>query len=135
MGIEENKAAARRLVEEFLNNRNADIVDELTTEDFVDHQGGLGATGDRESLKQFVGAFIAAFPDLHFEIEHLIAEGDSVFLHVVARGTHAGEFRGIPATGKPVTLVAMSVARVENGRMAERWNVTDLAGLMQQLSG
>jgi len=134
VGTEENKALVRHFVEEFLNKRNVAIVDELFAEDFVNHQGGLGPTGDRESLKQLVGALLVAFPDMRFEIEQLLAEGDKVFLHVIGRGTHTGEFMGIPATGRSVLLAAMSVVRAVDGKCAERWNITDGTGLMQQLT-
>lgn len=134
MGIEENKAAARQLVDEYLNGRNVAVVDELTSEDFVDHQGGVGVTGGRQDLKEFIGGFLSSFEDLQFEAEHLVAEDEFVCIHLVARGTHTGEFQGIPATGKPVTIGGISMVRYDNeGRMAERWNVVDIAGLLRQI--
>lgn len=134
MGVKENKALARRLVEEALNEGNLDVTDELFADDFVDHQGGLGATGGREEAKQFICAIRAAFPDIHYEIEHLAAEGDLVMLHLIARATHKGEFREVPATGRQVEWAGMGVLRIEDGKVAERWNVTDLEGLAKQLT-
>ena len=134
MGIEENKRLARRLVEEFLNQRKLDVVDEIFSEDFVDHQGGLGPTGDRDSLRLFVRALMDAFSDGRFEIIQLIAEGDSVLGHLEFNGTHSGVFRGVAATGKNVQNATMSVVRVANGKVVERWNITDWAALMQQIT-
>jgi steroid delta-isomerase-like uncharacterized protein len=134
MGIDDNKALVRRLVDEFLNQRKLDVVDEIFAEDFVDHQGALGPTGDRDSVKAFVTASTAAFPDARFEIGHLLAEGDLVFLRVIAQGTHRGEFGGISATGKAGSMASMSLVRVTDGKIAERWNITDFGGLMQQLT-
>lgn len=135
MGVEENKALARRLVEEALNAGSLDITDELFADGFVDHQGALGATGGREDAKAFVSAIRAAFPDVHYEIEHVVAEDDFVMLHLIVRGTHQGEFRGIAPTGRQVEVGGFGLLRFAGGKVAERWNVTDVAGLMQQLSG
>jgi steroid delta-isomerase-like uncharacterized protein len=134
MGIEENKGLARRLVEELLNQRKLDVVDEIFAEDFVDHQGGLGPTGDRDSVRAFARALTDGFPDAHYELINLIAEGDRVLLHIKTDGTHSAEFRGVPATGRKVTNAGMSVIRVAGGKVVERWNVTDFAALMQQIS-
>jgi steroid delta-isomerase-like uncharacterized protein len=134
MGVKENKALTHRLVEEALNEGNLDIADELFADDFVDHQGGLAATGGREDAKQFIRALRMSFPEVRFEIEHLAAEGDLVMLHLVARATHKGQFREIPATGRQVEWAGMGVLRIKDGKVAERWNVTDLESLVQQLT-
>ena len=134
MGAEENKAVVRRLVDEFLNKRNVDVVDEIFAEDFVDHQGGLAPTGDRASVKQFVEAITAAFPDVRFEIDHLVAEDDRVFALVSVQGTHTGDFQGVAATGRPIAFAGMTVMRLADGKIAERWNITDFAGLMRQIA-
>ena len=134
MTTEENKAVLQRLIEEFLNGRNPNVVDEIFAKDFVDHQGGLGPTGGREDLKAFVAPITKAFPDIRFEIISMVAEGDRVFAHIVGRGTHSGDFAGVGATGRRVTTVGMSTLRIADGKVAERWNVTDFAGLMQQIT-
>lgn len=134
MGTDENKAVARRLVEGILNEWDAAKVDEAFADDFVNHQGGLGATGGREELKQFMGAMIAAFPDARFKIKHLVAEGDLVSIHLTLQGTHSGEFQGIAATGRSIEIAGMGLIRIANGRVVERWNVMDVAGLTRQLT-
>jgi len=132
MGIDENKAIVRRLVGDFLNKHDLAVADEIFADGLIDHQGAVAATG-RESVKQFVGGLFDAFPDLQCEIAHLIAEDDKVCVNVIGRGTHRGEFRGIAPTGRSVTILGTSIMRIADGKIAERWNVTDTAGLMQQL--
>ncbi len=133
MGIDENKAVVRRLVDDFLNKHDLAAADEIFADGLIDHQGSVTATG-RENVKQFVGGLFEAFPDLQCEIAHLIAEGDKVCVNVIGRGTHRGEFRGIGPTGRAVTILGTSIVRISGGKIAERWNITDMAGLMQQLA-
>ena len=133
MGIEDNKAIVRRLVGDFLSKHELAAADDIFAEGLIDHQGAVTATG-QENVKQFVGGLFAAFPDLQFEIGHLIAEGDKVCLNVIGRGTHRGEFRGVAPTGRAVTILGTSIVRIADGKIAERWNITDIAGLMQQIA-
>ena len=72
-----------------------------------------------------------AFPDARMTIEDMIAEGDKVMWRFTIRATHTGPFRGIPPTGKPVTLTGMALTRMRDGQMAENWNETDDLGMMQ----
>ena len=133
MGIEENKGLARRLVEEGLNQRK-DMISEIFSEDFVDHQGGLGPTGDRDSTRMFVRALTDGFQDARFAIINLIAEGDLVLVHMEVSGAHSAEFMGVAATGRHVKSAAMTIIRVAGGKIVERWNITDRAGLMRQIT-
>jgi predicted ester cyclase len=74
-----------------------------------------------------------AFPDLHFTIEDQIAEGDKVVNRVTARGTHLGDFRGIPPTGKQVTVAGITIDRIAGGKLVESWTSWDFLGILQQL--
>lgn len=76
--------------------------------------------------------FHAGF-DIHINVEDLVAEGDKVVDRWTARMTHKGEFFGLPATGKLVTITGMDIARLVNGKVAEIWHLEDIMGLMQQL--
>ena len=75
----------------------------------------------------------SAFPDLHLTIEDMIAEGDKVAMRSSWNGTHQGEFMGIPATGRRVTVSQIDISRIADGRMVEHWGQLDALGLMQQL--
>src|SRR5262245_14193214 len=75
-----------------------------------------------------------AFPDLHFSLEELIAEDDRVFARFVMTGTHDGEIKGIPATGRQVSVDYCEVYRVEDGKFVSFWCQLDVAGMMRQLT-
>jgi predicted ester cyclase len=77
--------------------------------------------------------FYTAFPDMHYTVEDLIAEGDKVVCRWTVRATHQGEFMGVPATGKVVTWTGISITRFAGGKDVEDWESFDMLGLMQQL--
>ena len=130
---EENKALARRYVEEAINKGNLAVIDELTAADYVEHSPFPGQAPGIEGEKQLISMLRAAFPDLHSTIEDLIAEGDKVVLRATARGTHKGEFMGIPPTGKQVTVTEIHIIRFVGGKGVEHWGEVDMMGMMQQL--
>ena len=133
MSTEENKAMILRHYEE-LNKGNLDIVDELYATDFVGYITGLPEpVRGREAQKSLVAAFFTAFPDLHETAEELIAEGDKVVIRESYRGTHKGNFMGIPPTGRKVTMELIDFVRVRDRKIVEHWNIVDQLGLMQQL--
>jgi steroid delta-isomerase-like uncharacterized protein len=74
-----------------------------------------------------------AFPDISWSMEELIATEDKVIMRVIERGTHKGEYMGIPATGNKYENSGISITRIENGKVVEQWEELDLLGLMQQL--
>ena len=77
--------------------------------------------------------FQAAFPDLHFTIKDLVAEGDRVVFRATMRGTHQGLFRDIAPTGRPIAVAVLEIVRVADGAFAEQWGGPDLLDLLQQL--
>ena len=129
---EQNKAQVRRVVEEVYNRGDLDVVDELAASDMVIHTSSQDIRG-REGAKQYVAAFRAGFPDLHFTVEDQIAEGDMVATRWTARGTQTGEFQGIPPTGKEIRVAGTNVERIIDGKTVECWAHVDELGLMQQL--
>ncbi len=129
---EQNKMLVRRAIEEVWNRGNFAVVDELLANDYLGHQSG-GETNGRESAKQYVAILREAFPDIHFTIEDQIAEGDRVVTRWIARGTHTGEFQGIPPTGKQGSMTGIDIDRVADGKLVECWVNSDDLGLLQQL--
>jgi predicted ester cyclase len=125
-----NKATVRRIIEEVINEGRLDLVDELVAEDYVDHANGPDG---RDGYRQSVAVVRAAFPDLRMAIEDLIAEGEMVVARLSIEATHDGEFMGIRPTGRRVTFTGISVIRVVGGRMVERWNQSDIVGVLKQL--
>lgn len=133
MSATENKTLARRFYEE-LSKGNLAIVDEVAAANMIDHNPPApGLAPGREGAKQVFNMFRAAFPDLHFTVEDQVAEGDKVVSRLTVRGTHRGQFQGIPPTGKTVTVGLIDIFRIAGGKGVERWGQMDSMGLMQQL--
>ena len=107
MSAEQNKSIVRRWVEEGWNQQNAALIDELFTPDFYQHETGPETVTNREALKPFYAGYLAAFPDLHFTIEDLVAEGDKVTWRFKVTGTNNGPLMGAPASGKEVNLTGL----------------------------
>jgi len=129
----ENKTIMRRALKEVVNKGNLDLIDELVSPDFVDHTPFPGLPPGREGIRQTIGMLREAFPDLQITIEDLIAEGDKVVSRQTLRGTHQGEFMGIPPTGKQVTWTGILIFRIADGKIVDQWIEQDQLGLMQQL--
>lgn len=134
MSTEENKNLLRRWWEA-LNQRNAlEIIDETYASDYVLHDPSLSEPVQGvQGVREFISAVIAGFPDAHYTIEDLIAEGDKVVQRLSVRGTHQGEFQGIPPTGKSAAVWLMVISRVANNKIVEEWQMVDSLGMMQQL--
>lgn len=132
MSTEQNKARLRRLFEDGLNQRNLDLISELIGPDYVNHNLPAPEPGS-EGFKGVINMFVAAFPDLRVTHHDLIAEGDRVATRGSWSGTHQGEFMGIPATGKQVTVNYIDIWRSANDQFVENWVQMDMLGLMQQL--
>ena len=131
MSTEDNKAHVRRGFEA-VNQKNLAVFDELLIPDVVFHNASTTMEG-LEAYKQFLSMYITAFPDLHFTVEDMIAEGDTVLARFTTRGTHQGNLMGIPPTGKQMSGTGMFIDRIVNGKGVEQWFNTDDLGLMQQL--
>lgn len=90
------------------------------------------ATGT-DLMKLVWDVLLRGFPDLHVEVEDVITEADRVVCRNTVRGTHRGEYMGMPPTGKVITWNEIFIARISDGRIAETWGVVDVAGQMRQL--
>jgi predicted ester cyclase len=119
---EANKALVHRLYDAF-DTGSVDLLDEVVVADFVDHDPMPGQVPGLAGLKQAVGLFRAAFPDGELTAEELIAEHDKVVARVTMRGTHIGEFLGVPPTGQAVTAEGIETYRVSRGKLVEGWGI------------
>jgi steroid delta-isomerase-like uncharacterized protein len=134
MSTEQDKALVRQLVEEAINLGNMSVIDEFLIPDFVEHEElPPGIPPGREAPKVLFTMLRSAFPDLKATIEHLIAEGDKVVLHMTWTGTHEGEFMGIPPTGKSISITVIDILGIAEGKFVEHWGVMDSMAMMQQL--
>ncbi|GAA1670154.1 ester cyclase [Kribbella sp. NPDC056951] len=130
---EQNKALIRRFVEEVQNGKDFDAYDELNAPDFVNLSSPPGVPPDRDSGKVFLQAFAEAYPDATFTIDDMIAEGDQVVTKKTMSGTNTGDFGGVPATGKHVTVQYVDIMTVRDGQIIQHWNVLDQLSWLTQL--
>jgi steroid delta-isomerase-like uncharacterized protein len=132
---EQNKAAARRSVEEVWNQGKLDVIGELVAENATFHDPNVpgGTFTGPKGFKQFVEIYRGAFPDVRFTIHDQIAEGDKVATRWSATGTNKGALMGIAATGKHSTVTGTDIGRYANGKLVEEWLSYDMLGMLQQL--
>ena len=128
--IDKNKALVRSFFAA-IERGDLRVFDQIVAQDYNDHLAGQSP--GRETLKRYFTGLRSAFPDLRLPIMAMVAEGDNVAVLNSVRGTHKGDFVGLKASGKPVDAMAFQLYRLENGRLAEHWEVADLATIMRQL--
>lgn len=131
MSTTDNKAIGPRFFME-QDKRRGGPARELCAPDYVIHLAG-NPPMDYEGHQQFGRAFYGGFPDLYHTIDDTIAEGDKVVVRFTLRGTHTGDFMGIPPTHKPVSVGCIAIMRVVDGRVAEIRGEFDQLGMMRQL--
>ena len=127
------KEMAQRWYGEVMSEGKTEVIDELCSPDWLDHDPLPGTTPDFAGLKDFVTQIRAAFPDLQVTADERIGEGDRLAVRSTMRGTHEGDFMGIPGSGKKVEVSNYDFVRFENDQAAEHWGVLDSAALMEQL--
>lgn len=132
MSIEYNKSVFVRAVEQFSDPSQRQAYFDLYATNAVLH-GYPGVEPGIESIKRFYTAFWAAFPDASVTIDNLTGEEDRVACCLTISGTHAVEYLGIPATGRPVSVTGITLLRFVDGHCVERWSQVDSVGLLQQL--
>ena len=133
MSTEQNKALAYRYYAEFNKQTYLALFDEVCAPDLVWHDAPPGISPDLAGMKQMHTALLTAFPDLHATVDDLVAEGDKVVVRATLRGTHQGEFMGIPPTGKEVTVRGIAICRFVGGKEVEHWGLASELSLLQQL--
>ena len=135
MSVQRNKETFRRYVEEVWKDENLDIADEVFAEKYLSHQSdGTVLERGPEDVKKFVTEYRSAFSDIEDVVEDMIGEGDKVVTRWTLRATHTGEFRGIPATDKRITITGIGIFRFsEEGEVMESWDSLDQLGMLKQL--
>jgi steroid delta-isomerase-like uncharacterized protein len=136
MSAEENKATARRFMEESFGGGNPELVDELLDPDFVRYDPYIesGEVRGAQTVKENIVWFRNAFPDLSCTVEVQVAEGDKVVSRWTVRGTHRGEFFGVAGTGNRVEFTGIQIDRFdEGGKIVEERAEFDLLGAMRQI--
>ena len=137
MSAEGNRTVFRRMLDEVIVGGNLSLMDDLVAHDFVNHNvvgtAEASAAVGVDTFREEIRALRSAVPDIALDVVHLLADGDYVTAHLRARGTQTGAFAGIPPTGNKVEVASMSIVRFVDGKFAERWNLVDRYGLLEQL--
>ncbi|MFC3890580.1 ester cyclase [Lentzea rhizosphaerae] len=133
-----NKAAFSRF-HDAVNSGDLDAIskaiDEVVAPDLVFHAPVPNGMTGPEALKQVWVTLLRAFPDIQVTTEEVVAEGDKVVYRNTVTGTHLGEYRGRPPTGRSVRYDEIFIIRFTDGLIAEIWGVVDVFGQLQQLQG
>jgi predicted ester cyclase len=127
------KALYRHFLHEIFVRGHLEKLDQFLVPTYVNHDARPGAPVGPDGVRQIVTEFRAAFPDLSMTVHDQVAEWDMVCSRVTTRGTHHGPLFGTAPTGRPVTMTALTMVRIVDGRIVESWVKNDTASLMHQL--
>ena len=126
------KTISRRFFEEVLSLGDLELVEEIFTADYNAHTP-IGVFEGMEGAKQFVRVLREAFPNLDVKVEVQVLEGDKIANLWRARGTHQGDFGGIPATGRDMETCGITMFRVAGDKVIESWGFADMMSMLKQL--
>lgn len=133
MSIDQN----RKLVSEYYYavGRAGDLtnLERFISPDYLDHNAESGGPRGPDCVRAHFSAIRTTFPDFIMSVEHMVADREFVVTRVRGRGTHQGEWMGIPPSGRVVHLKGINVDRVESGRIAEHWGEADTVGMLFQM--
>jgi len=130
----EGAALIQEFYDEVLSKGNMDALDELVTDDVVDHEQGLpGQPEGKEGVRFFANAMRESFSDLKASVGTTVEDDDMASAEVTITGRHTGDFMGVPATDKSFEIKSIDIVRFKDGKCAEHWGVTDNMALMQQI--
>src|SRR5215218_8901502 len=130
---EKNKVLVREFLGEAWGKGNMAAVDELMAADYVEHPRPSNLPAGTEGLKQLIGAYRTAFPDLKVTLDDIFAEGEMVAFRWSVSGTHLGDWLDIPPTGNHVTASGITLFRIANEKVVESWTSIDLSPTDEEL--
>ena len=130
--LTDNKRIARQIPEAVATAGDLDLIDTICAVDLADHSP-LGEVASREEFREQMESIRGAFSDFSATVDDVVAEEDTVAMRVTLRGTHDGSFMGVEPTGKEFEVSNMVFTRIEDGKIAERWVLPDMLGMLQQV--
>lgn len=134
---ERNIENAKQLITHVINGKQLELCDRYLATDRLDHQDyGLpaGMADGHEGFRLVLGGFIEAFPDLHLDVQFVVADEDRVMFYVATTGTQRRSFMGLPATGRAFRVNGTDIFRFnDEGKIAEHWGVFDTHSMLTQL--
>jgi steroid delta-isomerase-like uncharacterized protein len=129
---EDPKSINLRWIKAF-NERDWTAEGAFRTADYQAHMAGSPAPLNSDGWAGFMTYFTTAFPDAQIAVQGSLSEGDMVASRWTITGTHQGDFQGVPATGRQITINGIDMSRVVDGKIAEHWAQFDIVGVMQQI--
>lgn len=118
---------------EAVNTGNLEMIREVVAQDVVDHDPAPMQGPGPQGFIDFFTMMRNAFPDLHIEVEHLVADEDNVSFAYTVTGTHKGDFMGVAPTGTKISARGVQIGRFENAKLKERWGSSDELGILKQI--
>jgi steroid delta-isomerase-like uncharacterized protein len=139
--IDTNKRILNRHFDEVLNQGRLDVIDEIYGDRYVldapvQTEGSVAAHGEtrgHDGLKRRVVLFRTAFPDIHFTVDDMLAEGDQVAVQYTFSGTHTGQFGELEPTGRTISVTGILIAVVSDDRIESALSVFDSGDMLHQL--
>jgi steroid delta-isomerase-like uncharacterized protein len=131
---QQTNIAAQTAFGEAVAAGDLDAFEDIVAPGSVDHDPAPGQRPGPDGYRTTFGEMRAAFPDLHVEVDHLLATDDELAFAYTIKGTHLGELMGHPATGRTVSYRGMQISRFDSdGKLVERWGSSDELGMLRQL--
>lgn len=129
--IEKNKKLVETLCTTVFQKHDFSRLNEIMRDDYIQHNEDVpqGRTG----FKEFFEQMFKAMPDFNYTIKKIVAEGDTVMMYSTTTATHLGEWLGNPPTGNKLKFDVVDIFRIENGKIAEHWDVADTLKLFTQV--
>jgi steroid delta-isomerase-like uncharacterized protein len=132
---EKNKEIVLRFNREVVELGDVDAFEELVSPDVINHAAPEGMPNGPESMRHFILQVLRrGFPDVTVEILDQVAEGDKVTTRKIIHGTHRGEFLGIPPSNKRVAIKVIDIIRLNQGRYAEHWGISNIPEIIREIS-
>ncbi|HEY6532094.1 MAG TPA: ester cyclase [Acidimicrobiales bacterium] len=126
--------ATMRAAYERINEGDLEGFGALLAENFVEHEDLPGLSPTKEGTLEFFRGLLASFPDTRMDVEDVIISGDKGVARVTFKGTHQGEFMGLPASGTSVEMAIIDIMRFDSAGLAcEHWGLADMLSMLQQL--
>jgi len=129
----DNTKWVKHFYNEVLNNGNLELIDNLVSDTYQEHEPLPGFESNKEGLREFFAMMLNAFPDLHNKIEFTVTQGDKVVSYITLSGTHKDTYMGVPATGNEFEMTVVDIIKVVDGKMTDHWGVGDYMTMMVQL--
>lgn len=137
MSIESNKATVRRLYDEFWNAEQLEVANTLFHPDYVFDEGYGAGAPSVAAMKEANRFWHRVLPNIHFTIEDMVAEGETVVARWTVRGAHQGDWEmelgSVPASGKATTTPGTSSFYLRDGKIIRDENHINFVSLLQQI--